>query len=147
MPQDFFGLPPLAPLARAASALAADFTCPPLRPSDTAAGFLGDMLSRKTGAVEATFGELAQVGAHIGIAQRGETVIVGNQDGQLVGGVAPNPLARAGGLRQHRLQALCAPSVLAAEQLVAVRVRHGLIKPNRLGFVNPPETGQKWGVS
>jgi hypothetical protein len=32
----FFGLPPLAPLARAAAALAADFTSPPRRPSAAA---------------------------------------------------------------------------------------------------------------
>ena len=40
---DFFGLPPLAPLARAAAALASDLTLPPLRPSETAAGFLRGM--------------------------------------------------------------------------------------------------------
>lgn len=37
---NFFGRPPLAPLARAAAALASDFTFPPRRPSETAAGFL-----------------------------------------------------------------------------------------------------------
>lgn len=36
----FFGRPPFAPLARAASALASDVTLPPFRPSATAAGFL-----------------------------------------------------------------------------------------------------------
>lgn len=36
----FFGRPPLAPLALAASAFAADLTFPPLYPSATAAGFL-----------------------------------------------------------------------------------------------------------
>lgn len=36
----FFGLPPLAPFARAAAALAAERTLPPLRPRATAAGFL-----------------------------------------------------------------------------------------------------------
>lgn len=35
----FFGRPPFAPLARAASALASDRTLPPLRPNATAAGF------------------------------------------------------------------------------------------------------------
>ena len=34
------GLPPFLPLARAASALAFDVDCPPLRPNSTAAGFL-----------------------------------------------------------------------------------------------------------
>jgi hypothetical protein len=34
------GRPPLQPLARAAAALAALTACPPLRPSETAAGFL-----------------------------------------------------------------------------------------------------------
>lgn len=36
----FFGRPPFAPLARAASDLASLVACPPLRPSSTAAGFL-----------------------------------------------------------------------------------------------------------
>ena len=37
---DRFGRPPFAPLARAAAALASDFTLPPRRPKATAAGFL-----------------------------------------------------------------------------------------------------------
>jgi hypothetical protein len=42
----FFGLPPFAPLARAAAVFAADVALPPFRPSETAAGFLRGMAFR-----------------------------------------------------------------------------------------------------
>jgi hypothetical protein len=42
----FFGLPPFAPFARAAAALASDVDLPPFRPSETAAGFLRGMALR-----------------------------------------------------------------------------------------------------
>ena len=47
------GLPPFSPLARAASALAFDVDCPPLRPNSTAAGFLRGTLDsfRRAGVV------------------------------------------------------------------------------------------------
>lgn len=46
MVRRFFGLPPFAPLARAAAVLASDVTLPPFRPSATAAGFLRGMALR-----------------------------------------------------------------------------------------------------
>lgn len=70
----FRGRPPLAPLARAASALASLVTFPPLRPSATAAGFLRGMagIQRLQGGVVGIAG-----GAHLlalGWRPRGDVV-------------------------------------------------------------------------
>jgi hypothetical protein len=71
----FFGRPPFAPFARAASALASERTLPPLRPKATAAGFL-----RGTADSQSRVAELFtnRVGRH-GHGQRSGHVLHGEE--------------------------------------------------------------------
>ena len=79
------GRPPLAPLRRAAAALAAERACPPLRPKATAARFLrgtaatlaghvpGDVARGQRGhASQGQMGEFAREGLEAGVVLRGE---------------------------------------------------------------------------
>lgn len=73
-PLAFFGLPPFAPFARAASAFASERTLPPLRPSATAAGFLrGTADSQRLGAQRPAncVGGHRNIVAPTGLASRG----------------------------------------------------------------------------
>lgn len=116
----FGGRPPFLPLRRAASALAFDVTLPPLRPRATAAGFL-----RGTALLSALLGA-GVVGVHLRLTlfqvcavARSVITEVQAVDAGFPCGEGFAALAFGGDL-------------VGAEPLGC----HGLIKPNRLGFVN-----------
>lgn len=126
----FLGRPPLAPLARAASALALLVDCPPSLPSATAASFL-----RGTALPTLTHGH-GVIGLILGLAFFGIAAV-----------------ARAIVSEVQTVDAgLPCGQCFTASALVCDLVWaepfgcHGSIKPNRLGFVNPVEIGQKWAV-
>lgn len=114
----FRGLPPFLPFSRAASALASLVTCPPFRPSATAAGFLRDTAWPR------------EVGAQFSVIHLCKAAVVAYQLRQLVKGVAIDLTARAFGFGPQCFQPGGVLGVLASD------VVHAGIKPNRLGFVN-----------
>lgn len=143
---DFFGRPPLAPLVRAASALASDVTLPPLRPRATAAGFLRgtptpasygqclfpqglpDAVRRHQRLHDLRDGQMRERGWNIRPCRQ-ERVLMGLADGQ--GLVLSGKLA----CLRHGL--------LEAADVSASALCHGPIKPNRLGSVKWAAMGHK----
>lgn len=103
----FFGRPPFAPLALAASAFASDVTLPPFRPSATAAGFL-----RGTALV---------IAVNVGLGQWGDAIHRQFRDFQREG-LEGGDVASGEG------------EIAAGHQVAAVLI-HTRIKPYRLGYV------------
>lgn len=118
----FVGRPPLAPLARAASALASDVTLPPFRPSATAAGFL-----------RGTTTPLGQRRHRRDASRLGQPAVISHKDAEFFGGVATHVLASLFRLLEHALEAVGVRGVLPLQG--ELHLSHRRIKPYRLGYV------------
>ena len=147
----FLGRPPLAPLARAASALALDMDCPPSRPSATAAGFLRGM-SHSVGDGEGVIDEQAHVRLRQFVAGRRNTKngigFVGvNIDAPWAIDL-PNAENASGGVCRRDVAGVFpvggdSEFRKLRDDLVGSDVVHAPNIPNRLGYVNTPEIGPK----
>lgn len=126
----FFGRPPFAPLARAASAFAADRTLPPLRPKSTAAGFL-------RGIVDALYAVERRQPASVGQQAGRKRVPVGAATGDVLFAAVLELEGVTAGNSPEALHGMC-HGFAAVHDVAAESVVHTGILPNRLGFV-------KWG--
>lgn len=126
------GLPPLRPLARAASAFAADLALPPLRPSATAAGFLRTTEFRQTASNGLPSGlEVFRYGHVVSVAQHAVDARL------LTPEVGCHPVDLAAGLCSFRGEPFKADRVGG---VLVSDVVHVQIKPHRLGFVKEHKT-------
>lgn len=145
---DYFGFggrPPLAPLARAASDLAAERILPPLRPKATADGFFLLTANAQRGVSQGVTVFVGRdgtvhMGANVLVAGMAQGLVFGRLVAQVVGCKAVHLTARAFRLLEQRAQALSVSGVLGAQLVRGELAKesafvHVPIKPNRLGFV------------
>jgi hypothetical protein len=143
----FGGLPPRFPLARAATAFASLVTRPPRRPSATAAGFLRDISTNRQRGVTKRLTVTVRrhwpvnVDADVLIAGAAQRLVFGHLLAEVVGCEAVNLASRALRLRQQASESLGVACKSGAELVgrelceEASLLIHGLIIPNRLGYV------------